>query len=445
MSEPRRSRSSSLANRPRRTQLARSSAPSLSSILIRPNLTSLSVDDARFEIVNGVLKLKDGISLNFEAEPLVSVAVTATDPEGLSVSQAFEIAVADVNEQADYLGVTNNHVNENAPGAIIGTLFSVNDPDANETTSFESFDSRFEVIDGVLKLKDGVSLDHETLPFLNINIRSTDSGGNQITQQFEIRVDDLNQSPSDIDVTPIPAGEIVVSDPGPQYQSRLTLLDNGNYVLLYVDQNTGPYGQLFDSDGSAIGEPFGLPGTGSVPDAAPLPGGGFAVIAAGAHVALFASDGTPVGPATVNGQSPGSSSIFALAGGGFVAVWDNSDRDGSSYGVFAQRYDSNGQKAGSEFQVNTSALGAQQNNSSGGVDLGAGEFAIFWQSSNPTNSIVGQRFDATGAPIGGEVAMAIGASTAIQQTILLEGGNVLVTWLAYGVDGSGYGAIWSHL
>jgi hypothetical protein len=34
-------------------------------------------------------------------------------------------------------------------------------------------------------------------------------------------------------------------------------------------------------------------------------------------------------------------------------VWGSNGQDGSSYGVYGQRFDSNGGKVGSEFQVNT--------------------------------------------------------------------------------------------
>tara|TARA_R110000772_G_scaffold267976_1_gene393690 strand:+ start:68504 stop:71899 length:3396 start_codon:yes stop_codon:yes gene_type:complete len=56
----------------------------------------LAVSDARFEIVAGQLKLKDGLALDFEATPSVSVDVTATDAGGLSRTETFVITVDDV-------------------------------------------------------------------------------------------------------------------------------------------------------------------------------------------------------------------------------------------------------------------------------------------------------------------------------------------------------------
>ncbi|KOR28059.1 hypothetical protein TI03_05590, partial [Achromatium sp. WMS1] len=48
-----------------------------------------SVNDARFEVVGGQLKLKHGIALDYEAASYVDVIVTATDSGGLTKAQTF--------------------------------------------------------------------------------------------------------------------------------------------------------------------------------------------------------------------------------------------------------------------------------------------------------------------------------------------------------------------
>ena len=59
------------------------------------------VDDSRFDVVGGQLKLKSGDSLDFEDESSVVVNVTTTDKGGLSYSESFTIKVKDVNEAPD--------------------------------------------------------------------------------------------------------------------------------------------------------------------------------------------------------------------------------------------------------------------------------------------------------------------------------------------------------
>ena len=61
---------------------------------------TLAVSDARFEIVAGQLKLKDGVTLDFEATPSISVEVTATDLGGLSRTETFVVTVEDVPDTA---------------------------------------------------------------------------------------------------------------------------------------------------------------------------------------------------------------------------------------------------------------------------------------------------------------------------------------------------------
>ncbi|MFZ4535301.1 beta strand repeat-containing protein [Propionivibrio sp.] len=68
------------------------------------NTHTFAVDDARFEVVAGQLKLKAGNSLDHEAAVSVNVTVTATDGGGLSKAQVFAIAVTDVAETTTLVG-----------------------------------------------------------------------------------------------------------------------------------------------------------------------------------------------------------------------------------------------------------------------------------------------------------------------------------------------------
>ena len=65
-----------------------------------------------------------------------------------------------MNEAPTDIALDNLSVDENADGATVGTL-STTDVDAGDTATYAVSDDRFEVVDGDLKLKDGVSLNHE--------------------------------------------------------------------------------------------------------------------------------------------------------------------------------------------------------------------------------------------------------------------------------------------
>ncbi len=90
----------------------------------------------------------------------------------------------------------------------------------------------------------------------------------------------------------------------------------------------------------------------------------------------------------------------ALSDGGFVLTWMSFLQDGSGYGVYAQRYDANGNAVGSEYQVNTTTRGSQTSPSATATD-----YLIVWASYLQDRSgfgIFGQFYDLNGNPLGGE-------------------------------------------
>jgi hypothetical protein len=95
--------------------------------------------------------------------------------------------------------------------------------------------------------------------------------------------------------------------------------------------------------------------------------------------------------------------ITTLTDGGFVATWtsDNQDSDGSA-GIYAQIYDTNGSTQGNEFQVNTYTTQSQKYPSISALDDGG--FVIAWASylgqDGDAEGIFAQRYDSEGNPLG---------------------------------------------
>ena len=88
--------------------------------------------------------------------------------------------------------------------------------------------------------------------------------------------------------------------------------------------------------------------------------------------------------------------VIAAVGTGFVVVWESNGQDDEYQGIFAQLYDGNGGKIGSEFQVNTQGFGRQRYPQVAALGTG---FVVAWESSK---IIYFQRFDANGGKIGTE-------------------------------------------
>jgi hypothetical protein len=92
-------------------------------------------------------------------------------------------------------------------------------------------------------------------------------------------------------------------------------------------------------------------------------------------------------------------SITSLPDGGFVVVWESFPQDGSSWGVYGQRFDSNGNKVGSEFQVNTWTTDYQGVPSI--TSLSNGGFVVVWTSGCLSQGCAGQ--DGSGYGVYGRI------------------------------------------
>ncbi|MBO9398127.1 cadherin repeat domain-containing protein, partial [Shimia sp. R9_2] len=154
---------------------------------------SYTVSDDRFEVVDGALKLKDGIALDHEAAAQVDVEVTVTDAAGSAYTESFMINVTDTNDAVTGLTLETQTVAENARGAVVGQL-TVADQDVADTHSYTVSDDRFEVVDGALKLKDGIALDHEAAAQVDVEVTVTDAAGSAYTESFMINVTDTNDA-----------------------------------------------------------------------------------------------------------------------------------------------------------------------------------------------------------------------------------------------------------
>ena len=91
-------------------------------------------------------------------------------------------------------------------------------------------------------------------------------------------------------------------------------------------------------------------------------------------------------------------------GGNFVVVWSSYRQDGNSNGIFGQRFDTNCNPLGEEFQINTTSSG-NQTEPAVAMDAAAG-FVVAWHGpglvEEDEEDIFAQRFGPNGSPLGGE-------------------------------------------
>ena len=88
-----------------------------------------------------------------------------------------------------------------------------------------------------------------------------------------------------------------------------------------------------------------------------------------------------------------SPSVALDANGNFVVAWQSYGQDGSSYGVFGQRFNATGVPQGSEFQVNSYTTSAQRGPCV--ASAANGNFVVVWDSNGQDGSdfvVFGQRY-----------------------------------------------------
>ncbi|MEM8556418.1 MAG: T9SS type A sorting domain-containing protein [Bacteroidota bacterium] len=161
----------------------------------------------------------------------------------------------------------------------------------------------------------------------------------------------------------------------------------------------------------------------------------------------YDANGNPQGNAfQVNTFTTGTQRLASVAmdaDGDFVVVWQSENQDGMGafgYGIFAQRYAADGMPQGGEFQVNTYTTGSQLAPAVAMDD--AGNFVVAWSSTQDgTQGVYAQQFSALGVPLGGEFEVnTFTASIQNEPSVAMDAnGDFVIAWQSYTQDSDGAG------
>ena len=159
----------------------------------------------------------------------------------------------------------------------------------------------------------------------------------------------------------------------------------------------------------------------------------------------YDSLGSPQGPNFRVNDDPGSAqqrfASAAMAGtGGFAVAWH--DYRNGNYDVYAQRYDSLGNPQGSNFRVNDDMGSTGQLYPSAAMDE-SGALLVTWHDSrNGDYDIYAQRYDSSGAPQGPNFRVTddVGSAFQVRASAAMDGtGRFVVVWSDYRPDDARYG------
>jgi len=248
---------------------------------------------------------------------------------------------------------------------------------------------------------------------------------------------------------------------GDQRMADVAMDDAGNAVVAWMDALTdgdawGVYAQRFTSAGTATGSEFRVNVTTSgvqrKPAVAMNDNGDFVIAwesenTDGDGMGIVARTYDNTGTATsseilVNDSTTGYQGYADVAldnSGNFAVTWQSQGHDGSGNGVFAKTFSTAGATIASEFAVNTTTAGNQQEPAIG-MD-GTGNMIFAWSDFEPNNAIYQiktRRFDLNGNALTAETVVNGSINEAHDHSHVaatVEGSHV-ISYSAYGRDGA---------
>ncbi len=163
-----------------------------------------SADNSRFTISGN--QLLANFTADFETKNSYSVRIQTTDSEGCTYQQAFPISVSNLNDPPTALLVSASTIDENLTATtLVGTLSAL-DSDANETFTYSlvtgaggSDNSSFSIFGN--ELRTTASFNYEVQSLYHIRIQVADAASNTFVDTFKIAVNDINDLPTDIQLS----------------------------------------------------------------------------------------------------------------------------------------------------------------------------------------------------------------------------------------------------
>lgn len=149
-------------------------------------------------------------------------------------------------------------------------------------------------------------------------------------------------------------------------------------------------------------------------------------------IVLDVGDGAAIRLNTTTAGDQVQPTIAALPGGGWVAAWTSVGQDGDGGGIYAQRFDAQGNPLGAEFRVNADPVYYQSDPSIAVFDDGA--FVVGWTEMQPGVAawVEARVFAADGTPLTGDIAVSVPLSNAdegyAQQVVALGPDRWAIVW-----------------
>ncbi|MEH2443041.1 beta strand repeat-containing protein [Nostoc sp.] len=257
--------------------------------------------------------------------------------------------------------------------------------------------------------------------------------------------------------------KVNTSTGGDQINPTVAIDATGDFVISWQSQDgsgTGIYAQRYSSAGVAQGNEFRVntyTADNQINPTVAMDAAGDFVISwqsyyqddsyYGIYAQRYSSAGVAQGGEfkvnTYTAKNQANSTVAMDATGNFVISWQSLGQDGSSYGIYAQRYSSAGVAQGNEFKVNTYTTSSQANPTVA-INSNNGDFVISWTSDGQDGSsdgIYAQRYNSAGVAQGNEFRVNTYTDSFQNSSTVALGSNgeFVISWQSLGQDGSNNG------
>lgn len=147
----------------------------------------------------------------------VNISVTATDPDGATVTDDLVLTVVNTNDSPIDLVLSASALDENS---VVGTnlaSLSTSDVDAGDTFTYtlvsgegDTNNDLFEISNGSLVTKG--EIDFESNATLSVRVQTEDAAGARFSKIFTITVNDVNEAPTALDLSTLSIAENAGAD-----------------------------------------------------------------------------------------------------------------------------------------------------------------------------------------------------------------------------------------
>ena len=426
------------------------------------------------QLIDPAVGLFEADSANFDGGVLEVNYLTdygAQDYFGITgLANQDQLGIRNEGNGPGQVGVAGNVVSYG--GVAIGNILSLG-VNGDKLTVLFNTNATADSVEQVIENLTYANTVSNPIASRTISIRVTDGDGGASAA----RTVQINITPDADGAEPLFDNDIVNTyRTDTQDNAAMARLSDGGYVTVW--QSTGQdgwglgiHGQRHDAKGVPVGSEFQVntytPNDQAEPVVAGLSGGGFVVAwrstlqdsgsSYGVYAQRYDANGVPQGNEfLVNTQfnaNEHQASIVGTADGGFVVAWyhDSYNATTTEYAdIYFQRYNAAGVAQGIETQANTTGLGTTTQSQPSIAALTGGGFVTVWTDSNSrdgnSNGVFGQRFNADGTANGTsfQVNTFTAGDQSDPQVVGLTGGGYIVVWRSTSQDGGGSYGIYAQ-